>query len=132
MTSRPRRSSSFPLRSFRKRPDHEIHLLRHLYIGYGITAFVFAWDAVSYFSGVHSFFGLTLIWFLIIPVLLMIPFAPAAMICALIYYLAAIRGWGYLLAIIYCFPSIGLVILSMISGGIGAISGWLSEKFHRF
>lgn len=63
-----------------------------LYIGYGITAFVFAWDAVSYFSGVHSFFGLTLIWFPIIPVLLMIPFAPAAMICALIYYLAAIRG----------------------------------------
>ena len=48
------------------------------------------------------------------------------------YYLAAIRGWGYLLAIIYCFPSIGLVILSMISGGVGAISGWLSEKFHRF
>ena len=97
-------------------------ILTILYIGYGITAFVFAWDAVSYFSGVHSFFGLTLIWFLIIPVLLMIPFAPAAMICALIYYLA----------IIYCFPSIGLVILSMISGGVGAISGWLSEKFHRF
>ena len=107
-------------------------ILTILYIGYGITALVFAWDAVSYFSGVHSFFGLTLIWFLIIPVLLMIPFAPAAMICALIYYLAAIRGWGYLLAIIYCFPSIGLVILSMISGGVGAISGWLSEKFHRF
>ena len=69
-------------------------ILTILYIGYGITAFVFAWDAVSYFSGVHSFFGLPLI--------------------------------------IYCFPSIGLVILSMISGGVGAISGWLSEKFHRF
>ena len=59
-------------------------------------------------------------------------YGAAAMICALIYYLAAIRGWGYLLAIIYCFPSIGLVILSMFSVGIGAISGWLSEKFHRF
>lgn len=35
-------------------------ILTILYIGYGITAFVFAWDAVSYFSGVHSFFGLTL------------------------------------------------------------------------
>lgn len=98
-------------------------ILTILYIGYGITAFIFAWDAVSYFSGVHSFFGLTLIWFLIIPVLLMIPFAPAAMICALIYYLAAIRGWGYLLAIIYCFPSIGLVILSMICGG-----GWARSQ----
>lgn len=107
-------------------------ILTILYIGYGITAFVFAWDAVSYFSGVHSFFGADAY---------LVPDHSGAAddpICScrddLCPDLLSRRhsGWGYLLAIIYCFPSIGLVILSMISGGVGAISGWLSEKFHRF
>lgn len=102
------------------------------FFAYGISLIFFGWDAVRYFTGVHSFLGLLLIWMLIIPAVWMLPLGSTVLIGFLIYYLATVEDWGYLLAIIYCVPSIAGLFFGVLGAGVEMISGIFSRRSDRY
>lgn len=56
-----------------------------------------------------------------------IPFAGWAVLAGCAYYAAEVLDWGWILAILFVFPGLGLLLLS----GVGSIASTIAKKLRR-
>lgn len=56
-----------------------------------------------------------------------IPFAGWAVLAGCAYYAAEVLDWGWILAILFVFPGLGLLLLS----GVGSFASTIANKLRR-
>lgn len=56
-----------------------------------------------------------------------VPFAGWAVLAGCAYYAAEVLNWGWILAILFVFPGLGLLLLS----GVGSVASTIAQKLRR-
>lgn len=93
---------------------------------YALAALGLLSGFLAWFFGLESFWLRTLCMMLCFGLMMIIPFLPAVVLVGICYYCAEVLDWGWIFAILFCFPGVALSLLA----GLGGVAGYVMDKFR--